>query len=319
VQAVQIADGIRIVRPYLGMMQPPKPPFVPTLDLDAITSFKPFKLDTTLIDSLVEIGRAVVQLQANFAKIGRPLLEGFARTFENAAKADAVQAAGWIPHPTMPMARFDKNTPPEEIGAILATHYRDNWPEVRAAMSRSVQSTAIDAEAKATFEEALAAHEAGLYRSVVRVLFPEIERVARETVYGGSRKESWGRKKGRNNAGLSDLREALMTKLPAGVALGTPFALTLVQKLSEHLYSYVPEDPVQLAAFERDPVPNRHASQHGYVTYSSAQHSINMLAMADFMFHVIMRAHAYIDTHSNSPDDAAEADSDGCPDAMADG
>ena len=47
--------------------------------------------------------------------------------------------------------------------------------------------------------------------------------------------------------------------------------------------------------FERDLVPNRHASQHGFVTYSSAQNSINMLAMADFMFHVIMRVHAYLE------------------------
>jgi hypothetical protein len=38
---------------------------------------------------------------------------------------------------------------------------------------------------------------------------------------------------------------------------------------------------------------NRHASQHGFVTYFSLQNSINVLAMADFLFHDIMRAHAY--------------------------
>lgn len=165
----------------------------------------------------------------------------------------------------------------------------------RAALSESVASTAIDAEAKAAFEEALAAQEAGFYRSVVRLLFPEIERFARGAVYDGSRKEVRGKKKGRNNAGLADFREALMSDLPVGVVLDTPFALILVEKLYEHLYSYVPEDPAGLTVFERDPVPNRHASQHGYVTYSSAQNSVNMLAMADFMFHVIMRAKAYLE------------------------
>lgn len=183
-----------------------------------------------------------------------------------------------------------------DIAAILTEHYRANWSTVRETMSKSVAATAIDAEAKATFEEALAAHEAGLYRSVVRVLFPEIERVARETVYGGSRKELVGKDAGRkNNAELRDFREAVMSKLPAGVALATLFALPLVEKLYEHFYTYVPENAAGLAVFESDPVPNRHASQHGFVTYSSAQNSINMLAMADFMFHIIMRVHAYLE------------------------
>ena len=249
----------------------------------------------------------MVLFQTNMARIAKPLLSSFADAFKDNEKADAIQAPGWIPHPTVPISDIAADMAAADINAILAEHYRANWSAVRETMSNSVNATAIDAEAKATFEEALAAHEAGLYRSVVRVLFPEIERVARETVYGGSRKEFWGKKKGRNNAGLSDLREALMSKLPVGVSLGSPFALSLVQKLYEHLYTYVPEDPAGLAVFASDPVPNRHASQHGYVTYSSAQNSINMLAMADFMFHVIMRAHAYLERIEK----AAEADAEG--------
>ncbi|MGK6321347.1 hypothetical protein [Sphingomonas sp. DT-204] len=42
-------------------------------------------------------------------------------------------------------------------------------------------------------------------------------------------------------------------------------------------------------------MPNRNASQHGYIAYASAQNSLNMLAMTDFMFHVTMRTHAYMD------------------------
>lgn len=289
-------------------MQPPKPPFKFALDLDKLFKIEPVGIDPKFAQSLVEIGRAVAQIQANFGKIVQPLLTSFADAFKDSAKAEAVQAAGWIPHPTTPMDAIEPDMPGHEIDAILTAHYRDHWLDVRAALSESVAGTAIDAEAKASFEEALAAHEAGLYRSVVRLLFPEIERVARETVYAGSRKEAWGKKKGRNNAGLSDLREALMKKFPVGVALGTPFALTLVQKLYEHLYTYVPEDSAGLAVFQRDPVPNRHASQHGYVVYSSAQHSINMLAMADFMFHVIMRANAYLERAESEAKANGEAD-----------
>lgn len=280
-------------------MQPPKPkaPFDFTLNLDKIVRFEPIKFDTKFFESLEKIAQGIALFQANMAKIAQPLLIGFAEAFKDSKKADAVQAAGWIPHPTIPIADIEPDMGAARIDAILTAHYRANWSTVRETMSKSVASTAIDAEAKATFEEALAAHEAGLYRSVVRVLFPEIERVARETVYGGSRKELVGRGAGRkNNAGLRDFREALMSKLPVGVALGTPFALTLVQKMYEHLYTYVPEDPAGLAVFERDPVPNRHASQHGFVTYSSEQNSINMLAMADFMFHVIMRVHGYLES-----------------------
>jgi len=279
-------------------MQPPKPkaPFDFTLNLDKIDRFEPIKFDTKFFESLEKIAQGIALFQANMAKIAQPLLIGFAEAFKDSKKADAVQAAGWIPHPTIPIADIEPDMAAARIDAILTAHYRANWSTVRETMSKSVASTAIDAEAKATFEEALAAHEAGLYRSVVRVLFPEIERVARETVYGGSRKELVGTGAGRkNNAGLRDFREALMSKLPVGVALGTPFALTVVQKMYEHLYTYVPEDPAGLAVFERDPVPNRHASQHGFVAYSSEQNSINMLAMADFMFHVIMRVHGYLE------------------------
>lgn len=279
-------------------MQPPKPkaPFDFTLDLDKLVKFEPIKIDTRFFKSLEKIAQGIALFQANMAKLTKPLLIGFAEAFKDGEKADAIQAAGWIPHPTIPLADIQADMTPAQIDAILSEHYRVNWSTVRETMSKSVAATGIDAEAKATFEEALAAHEAGLYRSVVRVLFPEIERVARETVYGGSSKELVGKGAGRkNNAGLRDLREALMSKLPVGVALGTPFALTLVQKMYEHLYIYVPEDAAGLAVFERDPVPNRHASQHGFVTYSSAQNSINMLAMADFMFHVIMRVHAYLE------------------------
>ena len=43
----------------------------------------------------------------------------------------------------------------------------------------------VDEEAKATVREALAAHEACFYRSVCRVLMPEIERVARTELHDG--------------------------------------------------------------------------------------------------------------------------------------
>ena len=46
------------------------------------------------------------------------------------------------------------------------------------------RGTTVDDEAKTTFGEALNAHEAGFYRSVCRVLMPEIERVSRVELHG---------------------------------------------------------------------------------------------------------------------------------------
>lgn len=248
---------------------------------------EPLKIDFAFVGALTAIGRAVSEMQATWQVLSRPLLEGFADVFRDTKKADAVLAAGWVPHPTMPMGEIDAEIAPAEIDRILTNYYRENWDSARSALSASVKASGIDEEAKATFEEGLSAHEAGLYRSVVRLLFPEIERVTRDTVHSGNRRgplKSYGTKS--MNANLSAFREALLSELPPHLVLDMPFALSLIGKLSEHLYEWVPA---------RDPVPNRHASQHGFVSYSTMQNSWNMLAMTDFMFNVIMRANAYMD------------------------
>lgn len=272
----------------------PRTPVSPLSNLTRTVGIKPLRLDPRLSDALVEIGSAVAQLRTSIAEAMSPLGRIFSEAFRDAERAKAVQEAGWLPHATMPIDGFDKDTPKAEIDALLTAHYRDHWRSVRETFSHSVQSSGVDDEAKATFEEALAAHEAGFYRSVVRLLFPEIERVARETVYGGSRREApcarWP--KGKSNTNLVDFRKGIK-KLPAGMILDRTYALALIDKLHQHLYQWVPENEEGVSVFQRDPVPNRHCSQHGFVTYSSAQNSINMLVMADFLFQIIVEANAY--------------------------
>lgn len=240
-----------------------------------------------------ETQKALAVQWVNAPRVGSTVVGALGRIFKDADKADAVLKAGWVPHTTTPMAQFESGSSTFEIDALLRAHYETNWAETRIAMSQSICDSGVDAEAVATFEEALTAHEAGLYRSVVRLLFPEIERVARETVYQGSRKEPSNPRK--NNAGLKDLRVTVSEDFPAGVALFAPYAMTLFNKFCNHLYEYVPDTAESVALFAADPVPNRHASQHGYVTYSTSQHSFNMLAMTDYMLNMIMRAHAHME------------------------
>ena len=51
------------------------------------------------------------------------------------------------------------------------------------------------------------------------------------------------------------------------------------------LFRPVAEEDLQ--RLEQDPVPNRHAAMHGYVSYSSPQNSLNAIFVADYMFRLI--------------------------------
>lgn len=220
------------------------------------------------------------------------------RRSRSSAKAQMLLEAGWVPFAGMPLADIADDASPEKISSHMEALISGRWEEVREALIATVTASRVDEEAGATFAEALDAFEGGHFRSVVRVLFPEIERVAGETVYGGSCRD-WsfdqGQKKRGLNTGLGGLREALMRHLPAGLGTHADFGFSLTQKMDSHLYRYVGTDPDELAALRADPIPNRHASQHGYVTYASSQNAYNALAMTAFMFEIIMRVHRYLE------------------------
>ena len=135
----------------------------------------------------------------------------------------------------------------------------------------------IDDEATATFVEALNAHEPGFYRSVCRVLMPEIERVSRVELHGDRLYRITSQPLMRELAG----QLPISTVEPGGF-----LGLNLFRRLSEHLYEHV-DDEDSRRRFAEDPVPNRHTAVHGLVVYSSMQNSLNAVFMADFIFQVI--------------------------------
>jgi hypothetical protein len=79
---------------------------------------------------------------------------------------------------------LDREDNDEVLAAKLEQHYRDNWPEISEDIQTRAEKFDLDPEAKATLAEALAAHKHGFYRSVCRLLLPEIERVARVELLG---------------------------------------------------------------------------------------------------------------------------------------
>lgn len=192
--------------------------------------------------------------------------------------AARVEAAGFLPHYTTPFADLAIDQSDDEISDHLAAYYRDSWTQIAVAMADSMAKIDVDDEAKATFGEALRAHERGDFRCAPRLLFPEIERVVRDEFYPGDLKQRL--------ASQIELRDAAES-IPAG-ALSDELAagLKLYQKLVEHLYAKV-EDDVALARVAADPVPNRHAAVHGLVRYNAQKHSLNAIMMGEFAFHLV--------------------------------
>ena len=186
--------------------------------------------------------------------------------------------AGWLTHHTTPFHLIADEMSALDITPILTDYYRENWPTVDAAFRAQLATMDIDDEAKATFREALDAHGAGLYRATVRVLFPEIERVARTDLLEGTLK---------GIASLVEIRQASENLgFSAFEQLGGWPVFAQFATMSHHLYERV-ETPDRLAQLSTQSVPNRHAALHGLIPYNSLQSSLSALIMAEFMFKIV--------------------------------
>lgn len=224
------------------------------------------------LEGLRAFANRIQPMLSEFSKAIAILAEGIPATAEAVKRLDV---AGWLPHVTTPLSTLAT----AEVSALsqaIEQHYLDNWDTVKSTFDDRLHTYAIDEEAKATFREALAAHEQRHYRSTVRLLFPEIERVTRTEFRRFMTK--------RIDSGQETLRQ-IADKLPFGDH-GHPLAFRLYTKLRDHLYGGVWNDS-DGERISRDPVPNRHAAVHGFVTYSTAQNSINTLIMTDYIFHLV--------------------------------
>ena len=294
----QVLKGIQdtmVVRPFL-------PPSFTTV----ISDWQ--KNSQAIAESIQSIGKA---WQATVQSSLAPFQQVFARIAEERKKAELVEQTGWLPHYTTPFHLIDVDE--SDVAAAneaIATHYAEAWDEVEGQFLENLDGYQIDNEAKATFREALSAHRHGLYRAVPRTLFPEIERVASNEIYGGKRTITEQTPKGKLKAfgitSLPGVSEAARD-LPAGELLSYEFGMNLFTKMEEHLYARVGEDAAEISKFANDPVPNRHASLHGIISYSSRQTSLNALMMTDFMFHLISKMKSYIADESEGDEDGDAA------------
>lgn len=188
----------------------------------------------------------------------------------------ALNKAGWLPHELLPLkAVVDALGRPEpDIGALIDRYVADRWGEIEASLEdRAKRCLPADDEAICAHKEALAAHRGGLYRASCRTVFPEIERVVREAL-----------KPDGPSTSLKELRER-MWGLPCTAFGGYGLiGLRIAEYLDEHCYRNFKTDDelAQLIA-----LPNRHAIMHGMANYSTARDSLNVLFVADFIFHAL--------------------------------
>ncbi len=240
----------------------------------------------SLIADISRVGAAARALIENMQRAISPAMDAIREILAEVARSRLIERSGWLPHYTTPFDLVGETTNEAEIRALLEQHYKANWSQVREQFLTQVATHRVDETGKAVFREALVAHEAGLYRAVPRLLFPEIERVACNLLYDGQRvtteQTASGKIQKKRVTGLPGFAE-LVGELPVGSVLTVNYGVALYYKLVDHLYAKV-ESSDQIEAARLDPVPNRHATLHGILPYDQPQNSINMLIMTDFMF-----------------------------------
>ncbi|ULB11821.1 hypothetical protein ORIO_18455 [Cereibacter azotoformans] len=205
---------------------------------------------------------------SEFLSIGRDLAKVH-------GKVKTLEAAGFLPHKTMPWQSFDEPHDKDDIAKIVKDYYNANWGRIQSEMEASIQLLNIDSDARLAFCEALRAHGLGMYRSVVRNLMCEVERLVRVELAN-------------SDFGSRQSQEflSLIGHLPVGYTLDFDFGTWIYLRISEHIYKSI-KDPQERERFVQDPIPNRHAAIHGIICYDRFEHSLNTIILAHFLFHEV--------------------------------
>ena len=234
-----------------------------------------------LVQGLVDIYETVAPYVEQFAQVLDDVSQAIAPYVKQFARyknfVNSVTATGWLPYHTVSIDYVEKCG--DNISLLehrLSIFYTTNWDSIRQDIESRLAAYHISEEAKSTFREALSAHGMGYHRCVCRVLFPEIDREFRIHFFedkAGSISSEKMLDKLTNNSPLENFlpREA--------------YGWILFDQLVNHLYK--PVNDGNRMKFQQDFVPNRHASTHGLVPYSSHKHSMNMIIMADYIFQIL--------------------------------
>ncbi len=230
-----------------------------------------------ILDPLKPVFQAIDKVAQSVAPVAEaitPLIVGFARYSKF---MDDVRPTGWLPVHTLSIEFVEQwSNDTSLLEAKIGEFYRNNWESIRQEFEDNLDSYQIADETRSTFLEALAVHESGHYRCVCCVLFPAIERELRFAANEISTGSMASNKKVKGFANRGSLEEMLPGEAHSWILFG---------RLVGHLYDDV--NVGNIAQYEIDDVPNRHAALHGTIAYSRFKHSVNMLVMADYVFKVV--------------------------------
>jgi hypothetical protein len=245
------------------------------------------QVDFTPYTNLIEQAHEFIEnAKRTYAPAIAPFVEVMAKLAVAQKQSQLLDDSGWLPHATLPTSLIDQcGDDADQLSRSIAEYYAENWPKVRSQLSSRIDRFRVDDEAKETFREALAAYDQKLYRSVCRLLMPEIERVARIELNDGALGKVVG--KDSKTTKIQDILQKVAGELslddiePSGY-----LGMTLFIRLTKHLYTQVHTEE-DLKRMEADPVPNRHAAVHGLVSYQTAQNALNTIFMTDYIFQVV--------------------------------
>lgn len=221
-----------------------------------------------------------------------PIARGLVGMVISRQLREVMNQAGWLPHYTTPLNLVANSA--GEADAVrnrLSEYYSQNWDDVRKAIECQMGGYNVDEDAKATLREALDAHGYGLYKSVCRLLFPEIDRLLHVEIFGrrtGSAKYNEAVSKLVSDKTLDDFIPGGWYDFDYFAHLTKAIRQSGVSELDDRIFGiFTPVKENDLQRLEQDPVPNRHAVVHGYVSYSSPQNSLNTIFIADYIFRLI--------------------------------
>ena len=256
-----------------------------------------------LLAPLVHVAQAIERERARWGTALAPFVQAFAQAIERGRAAENLLEQGWVPNFATPydlVAECGDDC--ARLQTSLLDYYTDNWVEVRTQLESRLSCYGIDDEAKATFREALGVHEAGFYRAVSRLLFPEFERLFRAALFDGRAghipysafMEKLVSDEEADHLGLGDfliagLQDRVLFKY---VTEGVRKPRASADDSSDATPEYAPGlavsvDKTNIARARQSPIPTRHAVVHGLVTYSSQQSSLNAIFIADYVFSVL--------------------------------
>ena len=252
--------------------------FKPAQDFSRLINerLKPFGDFLNQMDQLLKpIRDASRQIEQNLKPVTDLISVVGLELLKNEKNKESCLKTGWLPYYAIPLHYFEEcQDNYQMLDVCISGYFKENWNQIRQDIERRISNSNIEKETKDTLNEMFIAHECGLYRSVIRVIFPEIERIIRARIfndqgYMSSKKmvEKW--------IDTHELNDLLKKR----------YHLALLDKLMNHIYKGVTDSERQ--NFEVNFCPNRHAAMHGLVIYSTFKHSMNMIIMTDYIFQIL--------------------------------